>query len=311
LEKGKFNFAGNFKSQGLNSYWYVPGRDPSKAVTNDKVKISIDENGLYQATVSIHSQAPGTFALTRRITLLTNDDNILLENVIDKKDVRTKEGVYFSFPFASNLLKSTMDVGYGTMTYLKDQLPGSNMDFISPHRWLDASDNNRGIQLIMTEPFMLAPDSMVDERLEIDGSFKKWKEKGTITSRWFSYVMNNYWHTNFKIDQDSIAAFNYALRPHDALKNDEQEKAAMEFTQPLISFAVKEKVKLAENKFELSNEKIVITSITPQSNSFMIRIFNPENTAQTTSLFWSRLKSSEKIPEIKLAPFQVKDLLVK
>jgi hypothetical protein len=43
----------------------------------------------------------------------------------------------------------------------------------------------------------------------------------------------------------------------------------------------------------------------------MIRIFNPENTAQTTSLFWSRLKSSEKIPEIKLAPFQVKDLLVK
>ncbi|MGN6194070.1 MAG: hypothetical protein ACTHOB_03975 [Ginsengibacter sp.] len=311
LEKGKFNFAGNFKSQGLNSYWYVPGRDPSKAVTNDKVKISIDENGLYQATVSILSQAPGTFALIRKITLLANDDKILLENVIDKKDVPTKEGVYFSFPFASNLLKSTMDVGYGTMTYLKDQLPGSNMDFISPHRWLDASDNNRGIQLIMTEPFMLAPDSMVDERLEIDGSFKKWKEKGTITSRWFSYVMNNYWHTNFKIDQDSIAAFNYALRPHDALKNDEQEKAAMEFTQPLISFAVKEKVKLAENKFELSNEKIVITSITPQSNSFMIRIFNPENTAQTTSLFWNQLNGSEKIPEIKLAAFEVKDLLVK
>lgn len=311
LQKNGFNFAGNFKKQGLNSYWYVPGRDPSVAVTNDKVKVSIDESGLYQTTIGIYSSAPGTFGLKRRITLFANDDKILLENIIDKKDVRTKEAVYFSFPFTSNLLKTTIDVGYGTETYLKDQLPGSNMDFISPHRWLDASDNKRGIQLMMIEPFMLAPDSMVDERLVLDGSFKKWKDKGTLTSRWFSYVMNNYWHTNFKIDQDSIAEFRYALRPHDTLKNEEQEKAAMEFTQPLISFPIKENAKLPENKFTLSNEKIVITSITPQSHGFMIRIFNPENTAQTTSLFWNQLNGSEKIPEIKLAAFEVKDLFVK
>jgi hypothetical protein len=42
----------------------------------------------------------------------------------------------------------------------------------------------------------------------------------------------------------------------------------------------------------------------------MIRIFNPEN-AQTTSLFWNQLNGSEKIPEIKLAAFEVKDLFVK
>ena len=311
LEKDEFNFAANFKNQGLNSYWYVPGRDPSEAITNDKVKISIEENGLYQITISIHSSAPGTLGLIRRITLLANDDKILLENSIDKKDMRTKEGVYFSFPFAQNLQKTTMDVGYGTMTYLKDQLTGSNMDFISPHRWLDASDNKKGIQLMMIEPFMLAPDSMVDERLLLEGSFKKWKDKGTKASTWFSYVMNNYWHTNFKIDQDSIAEFHYALRPHDALKNDEQEKAAMEFTQPLIAFPVKESVKLPQNQFKLSNEKIVITSITPQSAGFMIRIFNPENSVQTTSFLWNGFKPSEKIPEIKLVPFEIKEILVK
>jgi alpha-mannosidase len=266
---------------------------------------------LYQITIAIHSSAAGTFGLTRRITLLANDDKILLENTIDKKDVRTKEGVYFSFPFAQNLQKTTMDVGYGTMAYLKDQLPGSNMDFVSPHRWLDASDNMKGIQLMMIEPFMLAPDSMVDERLLLEGSFKKWKDKGTKTSTWFSYVMNNYWHTNFKIDQDSIATFHYALRLHDTLKNGEQEKAAMEFTQPLIVFQVKESVKLPQNQFKLSNEKIVITSITPQSGGFMIRIFNPENSVQTTSFLWNVFKPSEKIPEIKLVPFEVKEILVK
>ena len=270
-----------------------------------------DENGLYQITIGIHSEAPGTFAVTRKITLLANDDQILLENIIDKKDVRTKEGVYFSFPFAANLLKTTIDVGYGTMTFLKDQLPGSNMDFISPHRWLDASDSNKGIQLMMIEPFMLAPDSMVDERLVIEGSFKKWKDKGNKTATWFSYVMNNYWHTNFKIDQDSIAVFHYALRPHDALENNEQEKAAMEFSQPIISFRVKVNVNIPENLFSLSNDKLVVTSITPQAEGFMVRIFNPENSVQTTSLQWNDFKPTKRIAPLKFVPFEVKDLWVK
>jgi hypothetical protein len=309
--KDGFNFCGDFKNQGLNSYWYVPGRDPSQAVTNDQVKISIVEKGLYQTTIGIHSSAPGTFGLTRRITLLANDDKILLENIIDKKDVRTKEGVYFSFPFAGNLEKATLDVGYGTMTYLKDQLRGSNMDFLSPRRWLDVSDDKKGIQMLMIEPFMLAPDSMVDERLLIDGSFKKWKDTGKATSRWFSYVMNNYWHTNFKIDQDSLAAFHYALRPHEAMRNDEQEKEAMEFTQPLVSFPVKEGIKLTRNLFTLSNEKIVVTSITPQSKGMRIRIFNPENSNQTTELIWKVPQHLKNIQDIKLSAFEVKEIIVK
>ena len=93
-----------------------------------------------------------------------------IDNFIDKKAARNKEGVYFAFPFSSALNTTMVDAGYGSMQYLKDQLPGSNMDFLSTRRWLDASDDKKGIQLGMKEAFMAAPDSMVDEPVPISKS---------------------------------------------------------------------------------------------------------------------------------------------
>ncbi len=294
LKKDGYNFSGRFKNEGLNSYWYVPGRDPGLSVTNEKVNIRIEEKGPYLVTVNIKSPAPGTNGIQRKISLLSIGDVVYIENIIDKKAVRTKEGVYFSFPFATDLKSTTIDAGYGTMHYLKDQLPGSNMDFVSPRRWLDASGSVRGIQLMMKKAFMAAPDSMVDERLILSQSFKKWRDTGVPTSTWFSYVMNNYWHTNFKIDQEGVSHFQYALRPHGALKDDEQEKAAFEFTQQLIAFPVNEKIRLPKNLFELSNDKVVVTSITPlQEGGFLIRLFNPLSNSQNFSFKWNAFKAKD------------------
>lgn len=47
----------------------------------------------------------------------------LLENIVDKKPVRTKESVHFGFPFNSGFKNITADAGYGIMKYLTDQLP--------------------------------------------------------------------------------------------------------------------------------------------------------------------------------------------
>jgi hypothetical protein len=214
-------------------------------------------------------------------------------------------------------------VGYGTMQYLKNQLPGSNMDFLCTRRWLDASDGKKGIQLMMIEPFMAAPDSMVDETLSFNQSIKRWRTGGKPTSTWFSYIMNNYWHTNYKASQQGISHYHYALRPHGVLQNVEQEKSAMEFTQPLIAFAINDKTTLPQNLFTLSNDKIVVTSITPEaSGGFMIRIFNPEATTQTTFFKWNQLnpqsiieasskKSLSPNNQIMVSGFDVIDLIVK
>ncbi|MNY19321.1 hypothetical protein D3C86_1527480 [compost metagenome] len=68
------------------------------------------------------------------------------------------------------------------------------------------------------------------------------------------------------------------------------EKAAAEFTQPLIGMAISEDVKLSSNLFELTNTKIVVTSLTPnEDGTILMRLFNPEKSAEQTKFIWKSL----------------------
>lgn len=290
-KKTRFNYAGTYRQQGLNSYWYVPGFDPADAVSNDKVKVSIAEQGPVLTSIKIQSSAPGTNDLDRRISLFAGEEQVILENRLDKKAIRTKEAVHFGFPFNDTLQTTTLDAGYGSMKYLADQLPGSNFDYLYGRRWIDVSNDNIGVQLMLLQTPLVEPGAMIDERLSIHHSYKDWKKEGNKTSTWFSYVMNNYWHTNFKIDQNGKSIYQYALRPHGMVNNADMEKAATRFTQPLIALPVKLNSIKPGSLFELSNSRITVTSITPSADgSFLVRLFNPEPTTMKTQINWKEIK---------------------
>ncbi|WP_281225282.1 glycoside hydrolase [Flavobacterium aquiphilum] len=285
-----FNYAGDFKKQGLNSYWYVPGLNPEEAQTNGNVQIKIIEKGPVITTVSITSDAPGANKLERIISLYSGSDEVMIQNVLDKKAIRNKEGVHFGYPFNEQFTKTTLDAGYGSMEFLKDQLPGSNMDYLYGRRWVDVSAGDKGIQWLLLESPLVEPSNMIDERKVVEGNHKEWKKTGQPTATWFSYVMNNYWHTNYKADQEGIVSFRYALRPHAAVNAEDIEKAAADFTQPLIGIMIKDDVKLPSNLFELTNSKIVVTSLTPnEDGTILMRLFNPESSAQETKFIWKSL----------------------
>lgn len=291
------NHAGNFNNQGLNSYWYVPGSNPEEAVSSTNVKVRVLENGPVMAKVSLTSEAPGARKLERIITLFAGSDEVSLENIVDKTPVRTKESVHFGFPFNSEFKNITVDAGYGNMKYLKDQLPGSNMDYWYSRRWLDASSAKKGIQWMMIETPLMEASAMIDERMVIDNAHKKWKDKGISgTTNWFSYAMNNYWHTNYKADQEGPVHYHYALRPHDGFNSVDSEKSAAAFTQPLIAVRINEKVPAGGSLFKMSNDRMVVTTITPQEDqSFLIRLYNPDEKEQTNTFVWGKLKPNKLI----------------
>ena len=114
------------------------------------------------------------------------------------------------------------------MQYLSDQLPGSNMDYLYARRWLDVSKSDKGIQSMMSEVPLVEPANMIDERRTINQSHKEWKRTNQPTSVWFSYIMNNYWHTNYKADQDGESHYHYALKPHAMFNYSNTEKAVFE-----------------------------------------------------------------------------------
>ena len=291
-----FNFAGSMKGQGLNSFWYVPGLNPEEAVSDSNVSIEVVEDGRILTTIAIRSKAPGTKGVERRITLFAKDDLVRIENIIDKSPVRSKEGVHFGFPFNSSLQTTLLDAGYGSMNWPADQLPGSNKDYLYGRRWLDASGADKGIQLLWKQAPLIEPGNMIDERLTAQNAHKNWKTEASSTSNWFSYVMNNYWHTNYKSDQEGKVTFNYALRPHGKLNETEMERAATAFTQPLLAIPVKQGAIKTGSLFELTDNHIVVTSIQPDgNNSFIIRLFNPESAPMQTAFIWGRLKPNQVI----------------
>lgn len=282
-----YSFVGDFGERGLNAYWYVPGQDPAKAQSSQPALMKTVEQGPLLTTVAFTATAPGAKQVTQKISLFANDDKVYIENTIDKSKVLEKEAVYFAFPFEQGMLNMSADGGFGTVNYIKDQLPGSNYDFFSAKRWVDFADVNKGVQLMMVEPFMVSP-AMVDERLLIK-NHKKWEDTARVTANWFSYVMNNYWHTNYKASQEGVAKFRYVLRPHGKVKNFEQERQAMEFNQPLL--VINQSSSPQKSLFALSNPKLVVTSITPKGNGqLLLRLFNPEVDMQQTTIHWQSLQ---------------------
>jgi alpha-mannosidase len=215
--------------------------------------------------------------------LYAGTNEVFIENSIDKKAVREKESVHFAFPFNQSLTNGSVDAGYGRINYLTDQLPGSNHDFLYGRRWLDVSKQGRGIQMILMEAPLVEPQNMIDERRTINESHKAWKTTGQATSTWFSYVMNNYWHTNYKADQAGKSIYHYVLEPHKEFDAPAAEKTAFEICQPLLAFQTAKEWP-AKGLFEITNNKLVVTSVRPDTeNSIIVRLFNPDAAAQETS----------------------------
>jgi hypothetical protein len=287
-----FNFAGQFKGQGLNSYWYVPGLDPGTAQTHPPVSLKVVEKGPVLTTVLLSTETPpGARRLEKRISSIAGSDLLYIENTLDKTAVRTKEAVHFGFPFHPSLHTTTVDAGYGTFQHLRGQLPGSNLDFLCARRWLDVSDVGKGIQWLLLETPMVEPDAMIDERLTIQQAHKAWRSEGRPTAQWFSYAMNNYWHTNYKADQEGMVRFRYVLRPHGADAPETAEKTAADVTRPLVAMPVHETISAKPSLFELTTPQVVVTNIEAVPGSgYRVRLFNTHKEQVSVGFKWQGLQ---------------------
>ncbi|MBK8848511.1 MAG: glycoside hydrolase [Bacteroidetes bacterium] len=316
LGKDLSNYTGKFNNAGINNFCYVPGLDPAMATNLRNVKVEIMDDGPIKATLCITGEHDVVTKLTAYITIYSGDDKVYVENYLEKKEVMTKEAAYFSFPFANGFNSVTADAGYGTLHYLKDQLPGSNLDFVCNKRWLDASGENAGVQLITIESAMLCPDSLMDERLVIDQAHKKWKEHAQPTSTWHSYLMNNYWHTNYKASQGGYMRFRYVINPHAKLAHAEQEKSALEVLQPIVVFSISNDEKLPSTVFESSNDKIIVRCLEPINMGYKMRLYNPEPSQQKfnfTFISNSKKYVAQNNPsnQMEFAPFELVEVELK
>ncbi len=302
-----FNLVDRKQELALNDYFYVPGNDPKKAQPSGPAKVILKEKGPLVTSLLIESEAPGCHKLSREIRLVAGLDRVDIINIVDKKKIRTKEGVHFTFAFNVPEGRMRIDTPWAVVRPELDQIPGSNKNFFTVQRFVDVSNDRFGVTCAILDAPMIEVGSITAEL--------PWIKHLQPTQKFFSYVMNNYWFTNYKADQEGPTTFRYALFPHQNFDLAAVRRFGIERSQPLIPVPVQPKSFCPHQIISLSSDQVIITSIKParDQQGYLLRLFNISDKPQQVSLDWPKRipptfyysnPAEEKLDQVKL-PLQM------
>lgn len=154
-------------------------------------------------TINLVASAPNTPSIETEIYLPNALKQIALTVRLHKDRVLTRESAYIAFPFAANNPQFTYGSQAGWINPAKDELAGGSRDWYVPTTFAAVSDTQVTAAVVpLDAPLVNFGDIM---RGNWPAEFKP--KSSTI----FSWLMNNYWGTNFPAWQGGDFTFRYAI----------------------------------------------------------------------------------------------------
>jgi len=282
LGQEKMEFVDRAQGPGLNQYLYVPGKDAENARSLSGVRVRVKENGGLVASLLVEASAPGCRKYAAEYLVVEGIPRVEIINQIDKRAVREKEGVHIAFPFLLPDGQLRYDVADGIVRPESDQLEGSCKNFYSIQSWVDVSNGERGVTWASADAPLIEIGSITAEL--------PWAAKAQASSRFYSYVMNNYWHTNYKADQEGPVTFRYVIVPHAGFKPAEAVRIGRETREPLVVIPDDTNPQPGVSLFKIQPEDILVTELEalPGGNGWLVCLYNPKGEAQNALLAWNR-----------------------
>ena len=277
------NFVNRAGSLGLNDYFYVAGRNPQSPLRNGPVKIVVKEKGPLVVSLLIESDAPGCHRLYREVRLVHGLDRVDIINTMDKKKVLDPEGIHVAFPFHVDDGQMRMDIAWGQIRPDDDQLTGSCKNYFTIQRWVDISNQDYGITWATRDAPLIEVGSITSDPIAVG-----WKRRVEPSQTLYSYVMNNYWETNYKAFQEGPSTFRYAIRPHGSFNSGSAERFGIEWSQPLYAFPGTEKSPPRGSFLSIDPIGVIVTSLKPSEDgkAVMVRLFNSSGRPEQVKLTW-------------------------
>ncbi len=270
---------------GLGDYLYVAGRRPDSPQRAEVVNLEVVEHGPLVASIRTEMRAPGCDRFTREVRLTAGSHHVDVIADLDKREVYHPEAVYFAFPFDIPQPVVRVDLAWGMMRPEIDQLPGACRNYFTTQRWVDVSNETHGITLATMD----APLIEIGE-LTTDATVVGWRERAENSSLLYSYVMNNYWETNYLAAQPGRATIRYAIRPHGRFDAASAKRFGIERGQPLITVPLGEgQSPVSEPPLQVAPADVIVSRVTPSRDgrAMMVRLFNASERAQSATLTWS------------------------
>ncbi len=273
LSPGGKEFVDRNIGTGLNRFIYVPGKEPKEGRGLENVRARVKEPGPLVMSILAEADAPGCRRYSVEYRLTEGLPRVDIVHRIDKLPVRSKEAIHIEFPFAIPGPQTRYDVASGIVRPELDQLPGACRNFFPVQSWVDVSNASSGVTLA-------TPDAPL---IEIGGiaAEQPWKGKTASSGLLYSYLMNNYWHTNYRSDQEGPVTFRYSIFPHGPFKPEEATRAGRNSREPLLLFLSERKAPLPDSLFQVRSPSVQLVSLQPidSGKALLALLYNP--TAQT------------------------------
>lgn len=190
--------------------------------------VAVGVRGPVRASLVMSSKVTvpaGEVKLETEVSLYRGIATVFIENRVIKPGSVDPEASYFAFPFAAPSPPRAELVG-GVLTPGLDQIPGSASDWHAIQRWVRFEGNGRS-----------AVWATVDAPLVQFGGLNtgRWGKGLTLEKPLvYSWIMNNYWFTNFVASQTGSFTFRYAVAGGEAAVSDaEASRFGKEACSPL------------------------------------------------------------------------------
>jgi len=276
------------KGRGLNGYFYVRGRDPAAARQDGGVKISVKERGPLVASLVIESEAAGCRTLRRELRVTDGLYRIDIINELDRKRVREKEGLHFGFAFNVPGGIQRLDIPWAVIRPEKDQLPGACKNYLTVGRWVDISNDSFGVTWATLDAPLIEIGGITTDVVPSPFDPSCWIEHLEPSGTFYSYVMNNYWETNYKADQEGKTLFRYSIGPHGRFDGGASARFGIERSQPLVAVPVNPGDPIRESLLRVEPDSVLVSSLKPSEDggALMIRLFNTGEQPARVRLRW-------------------------
>jgi alpha-mannosidase len=231
--------------------------------------------------LKVSTIARGSKRITNYYQLINGLQKVVIRSEIDKEKVYTPEGVHLGFPFNVPSGVMHIDLGYGIYRPEADQLKAACKNYFTPEKWVDISNQNYGVTFVTND----APVIEIGE-ITTDANAVGWLSSVKPSQTIYSYVMNNYWGTNYKATQEGIVSFRYSIHPHGMFISSNSERIASQESEPLLVAPAADNARESSSLFNLKSPGMVVTALVSQEDGYLIRLFNAGGNPTLLDIEW-------------------------
>jgi len=263
----------------MDEYLYVPGRDPAAVVAGGSASVRLADSGPLVWTAVVTRQAPGTEdGLETRVRLFAGSDRVEITHRFDKTMTYDPEAVLLRLPVAIESGETVVSGPFGAWRAESEQAPGANHNYATLERWADLHDEAGGLQFVSVD----VPGIQLGS-LGTDATVAGWRESTDPAPVLYSYVMNNYWETNYRAGQNGPHELQYTLRPHSEFDEAMAERFALQVAQPLVTRRAELAAPLPAPPLQVSAGRAVVTLVRAHGDGpgLLLRLYNPSDEADS------------------------------